>query len=468
MRAPIAIRISTHTAVRPSRWRTFFLSAVLALAAGGGALAQEATPSEECIPIEEGDGCLPTAPAESRVDLEEPVFSNPAAVTNPLFPISEQERLIQFGVDEGETLRIESSLMPETRRIDWSGQEIDAAVSQVVAYAGGRILEVTYDFYAQDDEGNVWYFGEDVLNYEDGEVADTDGTWLAGEDGPPGMILPANPAVGDIFRPENIPGLVFEEVTVAATDVTVQGPRGPVSGAIETSELLEDGSSETKYFAPGYGEFSALGGTEYVTVALGLPVDAIGGAAPLELTALADVAAGIATDAPGEDWDEIGANAALLETVWAVHRAGDVPPVLAIQMNDAVEGLLEAVEDEDPVETQQAALSVARATLDLQLPYAELLQADIDALHLWTVQLGYDAGTGESGNVAGDVAAIEAVWDRIDSTIPADAAGQIGDVLADLRAAADDEDLAAAAELATDLDALLVDITAANETAAGG
>ena len=274
MPSPSTIPIRMPTTVRPSRWRVFILSAALTLAFGGGSLAQEATPAEECIPIEDEDGCLATAPADARVDLEEPVFSNPAAITNPLLPISDQVRLIQFGVDEGETIQIESSLMPETKRIVWNGQEIDAVVSQVVAYADGRILEVTYDFFAQDDEGNVWYLGEDVLNYEDGEVADTNGTWLAGEDGPPGMILPANPAKGDVFRPENIPGLVFEEVTITATGVTVQGPRGPVAGAIETSELLADGGRETKYFAPGYGEFSALSGTEYVTVALGLPIDA--------------------------------------------------------------------------------------------------------------------------------------------------------------------------------------------------
>ena len=207
MRPASAFPSSSLTAVRRSRWRTLVLSAALALTAGGTAAAQEATPAAECILLEEAAGCLPTAPPEARIDLETPVFSDPTAVTNPLFPISSQERLLQFGVDDGESLRIESSLMPETKQIEWNGQEIEAVVSQVVAYAGGRILEVTYDFFAQDDAGNVWYFGEDVLNYEHGSVANTDGTWLAGQDGPPGMLVPANPTVGDVFRPENIPGL---------------------------------------------------------------------------------------------------------------------------------------------------------------------------------------------------------------------------------------------------------------------
>jgi hypothetical protein len=90
-------------------------------------------------------------------------------------------------------------------------------IHQYVAYSGGRILEVALDWYAQADDGSVWYFGEDVFNYEDGVVADTHGTWLAGRDGPPGMIMPANPAGDQVYRPENIPGLVFEEVTVKST-----------------------------------------------------------------------------------------------------------------------------------------------------------------------------------------------------------------------------------------------------------
>jgi hypothetical protein len=78
-------------------------------------------------------------------------------------------------------------------------------IHQYVAYLGGRILEVALDWYAQADDGSVWYFGEDVFNYLDGMVADTHGTWLACKDGPPGMIMPAIPSPGQVYRPENIP-----------------------------------------------------------------------------------------------------------------------------------------------------------------------------------------------------------------------------------------------------------------------
>ena len=83
-----------------------------------------------------------------------------------------------------------------------------------MAYSGGRLKEVALDFYAQADDGSVWYLGEDAFSYEDGLLNDLAGTWIAGKEGPVAMIMPASPQVGDAFRPENIAGLVFEEVTV--------------------------------------------------------------------------------------------------------------------------------------------------------------------------------------------------------------------------------------------------------------
>ena len=97
-------------------------------------------------------------------------------------------------------------------------------MSEYVAFLDGRIHEVAYDLYAQDDNGNVWYFGEDVYNFPDGSISDTHGTWIAGVDGPAAMIMPAAPHPGDVYRPENIPGLVFEEVAVTRRTSPSGGP----------------------------------------------------------------------------------------------------------------------------------------------------------------------------------------------------------------------------------------------------
>jgi len=108
------------------------------------------------------------------------------------------DQVIQLGEEAGATLRFEVTLLPETRTIEWNGQQVETLVSQFIAYEDGRVLEVAVDFFAQADDGAVWYFGEDVANYVDGAIDNTDGTWLAGRDGPPGMIMPADPQVGDV------------------------------------------------------------------------------------------------------------------------------------------------------------------------------------------------------------------------------------------------------------------------------
>ena len=126
-----------------------------------------------------------------------------------------------------------------------------------MAYIDGRVEEVALDRYAQADDGSVWYLGEDVLDYSNtkGLIDGTAGTWLAGRDGPPEMIMPADPQVGDVHRAENIPGVAFEEVTIKRIDRTVNGPTGPVKGAMIARELHDDGTHSDKVFAPGYGEF---------------------------------------------------------------------------------------------------------------------------------------------------------------------------------------------------------------------
>lgn len=147
------------------------------------------------------------------------------------------------------------SHLPETRIVEWEGQRIEVTVSQYNAFLGGKIEEVAYDLYAQADDGSVWYFGEEVSDFRDGAIVVTEGTWLAGRDGPAAMIMPGDPQVGDVYRTENAPGFVFEEVTVTSVNETLDGPLGPIEGGMLASELPSDGKTEDKIFAPGYGEF---------------------------------------------------------------------------------------------------------------------------------------------------------------------------------------------------------------------
>ena len=314
---------------------------------------------------------MESAPDRDRVDLVEPAFSDPTSVTNPLFPISTLAQVIQVGAEAGAPLRHEVTLLPRTKTIPWNGRQVETVVSQFMGYRDGRIIEVAQDYFAQADDGSVWYFGENVDNYENGVVVDHEGTWLAGRDGPPGMIMPAAPRVGDVYRPENIPDLVFEEVTVQAVDERVDGPNGAVDGALLVRERLLDGTLEDKVFAPGFGEFRAevASDDELVTVSVAAPVQTRASDEPRDLVAISGRAAGILDALASPDWARMAADVADLTAAWDRYRTRAVPPLIEEQMAAALQVLSAAVAAHKRDGSQRGATDVAQAALDLSLQH---------------------------------------------------------------------------------------------------
>ena len=412
-------------------------------ASGTGAVASKCkkAPPDSAIP-------LPIAPRRARVDLAVPSFSNPTRVTNPLFPISELAQVLLLGNVDGEPLRVETTLLPETRTIDLGGRQVETLVSQYVAYLDGRIHEVALDFYAQADDGAVWYFGEDVFNYENGIIANTEGTWLACRDGPVAMIMPANPQVGDVYRPENIFPLVFEEVTVKSTGVTVDGPQGPVNGAIVVEELHMEGDREDKIFAPGYGEFSTGAGGDLEAVALAVPTDALPGPPPAQLKTLLTGAYAIFDAAQSRKWRRASVTVRDMTTAWNTYQAGSVPPMIRPLMSDALNGLTRAVGARNRAKARQAAVDVAQQALDLQLRHRPRVEIDFARLDLWARQLLVDAAANDTEGVASDVAILEWIWDRVAHVAGSSDVSGIAAQLADLRARADRANLAAVQDAA--------------------
>jgi hypothetical protein len=192
-----------------------------------------------------------------------PTFSNPTKINNPYFPVSKERLGIALGVEDGLSFRTETTLLPGTKTITWDGGTVKTRIQQYVAYLDGDIIEVAYDWYAQADDGTVWYFGEDVFNYEDGVVVNTDGTWIA-EPGaaPPGIIMPGKPFVGQVFNPENYFPIVWEEDTIKSLTHSENTPKGPINDAMYIDEKLLDGSWGTKTYAKGFGELRATGPNE--------------------------------------------------------------------------------------------------------------------------------------------------------------------------------------------------------------
>ena len=408
---------------------------------------------------ESATGC---APEGQRVDLVQPSFSNPTAITNPLFPASEVVQTLLLGNVDGHPLRVEYTLLPGTKTIEWNGQEVESRIVQYVAYLDRRIEEVALDWYAQADDGSVWYFGEAVSNYRDGVVENTEGTWLAGKDGPPAMIMPADPKVGDVYRVENIPGVVFEEITVKSVGGTVDGPHGPVTGAMVGDQLHVDGSHSDKTFAPGYGEFATSRGGDLEAVSLAIPADTLSGPVPAELETLLAGAASIYEAAWAEDWPKASATQKAISAAWATYRGrGNVPKLLDVQMQRALAALAgdaisPAVNDRNVAGACKAAIDVAQAGLDLKLRHRPPAEIDLARLELWGRQLLVDAVSEDPGpTVIGDVVSLELIRDRIAHTLQSTDAQQLDNRLRELRAVAGTDAFSRAAEAAKRLLAVL-------------
>jgi hypothetical protein len=398
----------------------------------------------------------PTAPESQRVDAVAPMFSDPTNITNPLFPISELHSAVLNGTVEGKSFHTETTLLPETRIIEWTeGQKVETLISQYVAYLDGRIEEVALDYYAQDDDGSVWYFGEDVFNYKNGYIADTGGTWLAGKEGPPAMIMPAAPRLGDVYRPENIPGLVFEEVTVKAVGQTVNGPHGRVDGAILAGELHQDGTREDKTFAPGYGEFFTGSGGDVEAMALAVPTDALGGSPPDELETLSASAEASFDAVRSKDWKAASASVKSLNTAWKTYRAGQVPPRLAKEMSRALGALSRAIDARNQTRAGTAAIDVAQSTLDFKLRHQPPAEIDRARFELWTRQLLVDAAAGDTASIRSDLATLEWIRDRFALTLDKVDLTRVDHKLVVLLSKVGDEDLRGAAAEAARLRAIL-------------
>jgi hypothetical protein len=353
------------------------------------------------------------APDSRRIDLVMPSFSNPTKVTNPLFPIASLDAVIVGEVD-GEPLKIETTLLSQTKTVQWNGQQVQALQSQFCAYLKGRITEVAVDLYAQADDGAVWYLGEDVVDYEHGVAATTAGTWRVGLDGPAAMIMPAHPRVGDVYRTENIPGVAFEQVTVKQVGVTVNGPSGPIPGAMVGQELHQDETAlEPKTFAPGHGEWFSGGGHDFEANALAVPADALAIPTPAELTTLSSDADHLLDSARSKDWHAASATSKRMIPTWTTLRAGGIPERLGTQMSHALHALAPAVGAHHSRAVEQAALEVADASLDLQLRYRPAVQINLARFQLWARRLLVDAAANNAAAVHGDVTTLAWVRDRI-------------------------------------------------------
>jgi hypothetical protein len=196
-------------------------------------------------------------------DINPEVFV--AAVDNPFFTL-EPGTVFKL---RGET---EDGVEEETITVTNRTKQVMGVTTTVVKdvmRVDGEVAEYTFDWYAQDRDGNVWYFGEDTAEYENGKVTSRSGSWEAGVDGAlPGIIMNADPQVTDSFRQEYYEGEAEDMYWVVETGMTVKVPAGRYDDVVRTLEWtpLEPGIVVEKYHAPGVGLISekALSGAKEV------------------------------------------------------------------------------------------------------------------------------------------------------------------------------------------------------------
>ncbi|MGH7994555.1 MAG: hypothetical protein ACREDQ_13625, partial [Limisphaerales bacterium] len=135
-----------------------------------------------------------------------------------------------------------------------AGQTVAALAVEDREYADGKLAEVTLDYFAQADDGTVYYLGEDVDEYKNGKVIGHSGAWLLGKDTQtPGVLMPAHPNVGDKFKSEDVPHITREQDEVVSVSETVTVPAGTFHNCVKIKEIGSDGDTEYKLYAPGVG-----------------------------------------------------------------------------------------------------------------------------------------------------------------------------------------------------------------------
>lgn len=179
-------------------------------------------------------------------------FTNSTVIDNPYFPLIAGKTYVFEAQTSDGLEHIEVSRTGQTKVI----LGITCVVVHDTVTLDGVVLEDTYDWYAQDNEGNVWYMGELANNYENGIFKDTHGSWEAGVDGAkPGIVMPANPKKGDAFRQEYYFNEAEDEAEIIETGVQVTTPYDSFDNCLKTKETteLEPDVLEHKFYAPGIG-----------------------------------------------------------------------------------------------------------------------------------------------------------------------------------------------------------------------
>lgn len=195
-----------------------------------------------------------------------------ANVTNPFFPLTPGTVQV-FRTQTAAGVELDSVVvLVNTKTVNgFAATEVHDRV-----YLADSLEEDTYDWFAQDGAGNVWYLGEDTKEYAHGVVVSTEGTWQWGVRGAvPGIIMWGDTTgmVGKLYRQEFDWRNAQDVGKIVALNQTVNVPFGALTGCIKTEEwsTLESGPHDNKYYCPQVGTALEVSGgsgerTELITM----------------------------------------------------------------------------------------------------------------------------------------------------------------------------------------------------------
>jgi hypothetical protein len=234
--------------------------AVLGLAACGGGESQPA--AQTTGGTESGTAASSLPQGSEPFELDPSEFTT--EIDNPYWPMKPGSRWVYRETAEDAVMRDVVTVTNQTKTI----MGIEAVVVHDVVSEDGQVTEDTYDWYAQDSEGNIWYLGEDTKEYENGKLKTTEGSWEAGVDGAlGGIIVPAHPEPGMTYREEYYKGHAEDGAEVLSVHGHAKVPYGNFDGCFQTRNFspLEPNVVEEKLYARGVGvvlEITVSGGSD--------------------------------------------------------------------------------------------------------------------------------------------------------------------------------------------------------------
>ncbi len=174
-----------------------------------------------------------------------------AKVDHPYFPLVPGTTYTYQQTEHGRVSDEVVTVTADTKTI----LGVSCVVVHDVLTTAGVVAEDTFDWYAQDVKGNVWYFGEATKEFKPDGSADTEGSWEAGVNGAqPGVIMPANPQPDWPYHQEYLKGIAEDMGQVVAVDTIVKTPAGEYHGCVRTREWSPlEGGHESKWYAKGIG-----------------------------------------------------------------------------------------------------------------------------------------------------------------------------------------------------------------------